>query len=209
MAAKIKISAQQPDEKIIAQAAAAIRAGSLVIFPTETCYGLAADATSKVAVKKVYAAKGPLEKSPTSIIVANLKMAGKYCELTYQEQTVAEKLMPGPITLVVKKKATLPDNLTRGLPTVGFRISSSPIAAALAKKAGVPITATSANIHGEGEKYAIEEMSREFLAHIDLILDAGPLAKIKPSTVAQIVGDKIKILRQGPITKEQVEAALK
>lgn len=107
----IKISAVAPDKKEIAKAAAVIKKGGLVIFPTETCYGLAADATNEAAVKKVYNAKRR-EKAPLSIIVADPKMAAAYCELTPQERAVAKKLMPGPLTLVVKKDHILPVNLT-------------------------------------------------------------------------------------------------
>lgn len=204
----VKISAKKPAARAIRRAADIIKKGGLVVYPTETSYGIAADATDAKAVKKVYEAK-KREKAPITIIVPDLKTAEWYCQLNEEEKCIAKKLLPGPLTLVCKKK-----KFARGLPDVlskrgvGFRISPNKIAAALVKAAGVPITATSANIAGEPPAFSVTQLKPKLLHAVDMVLDAGELARVPPTTIAQVTV-KVDVLREGPIKKEQIEAALK
>lgn len=206
VAETVKMPPDNPDMDNVKKAATIIKAGGLVIYPTETCYGLGTNALDAKAVKRVYEAK-QREKPRLSIIVSSLEDAEKYCQLTPQEKKVAQKLMPSPLTLVVKKRPRiLPANLSED--TIGFRISSEPIAAALAKEVRGPITATSANISGEVPPYSIAEINPKLREKVDIIIDAGELPAIAPSTVAQIKDKKVKIIRNGPVTKKEIEVAL-
>lgn len=204
----LKISAKDPSANSIRRAADVIRKGGLVIYPTETSYGIAADATDPRAVKKVYAVK-KREKVPITIIVPDMKTAEWYCQLNEEERKIAHKMMPGPLTLIVKKR-----KFSKGLPNIlskeaiGFRVSSSKVASAIARAVGGPITATSANLSGEPPAFSIENLKPKLMYGVDLVLDAGQLPKIPPTTIAQITV-KVDILREGPIKKEQIEMALR
>ena len=169
-----------------------IKSSGLVIYPTETSYGLGCDATNENAIKKLYKIKK--RNKPISIIVADLKMAKKYCIIDDYTKKIIKKFMPGPLTLIVKKK-NLPDILSKE--TIAFRISSNKIATELSKKSGKPITSTSANISGLSSIYSINKLKKTFDKKVDLIIDAGNLKKRKASTIYDI--KKRKFLRIGDI----------
>lgn len=194
----MKMVIVKADGQGLAKAAAAIRAGGTVIFPTETCYGIAADATNPRAVEKVFMAKGRRKEKALSIIVANESMAEKYCKLTPLARRLAKKFMPGPLTLVVKKKSGLAKNLTTGS-TVAFRVPGYSFALKLAKKAGRPITATSANQSGAPPLYDIGDVKMLFSNKADLIVDAGNLKKNPPSTLVDATSRPPRILREGAL----------
>ncbi|MFB6200070.1 MAG: L-threonylcarbamoyladenylate synthase, partial [Candidatus Nanohaloarchaea archaeon] len=140
----------------IEEARKIIAEGGLVIFPTETAYGIAADATSPEAVDKVYKAKQRPRSKGLTTIVSSLSQAERYAELSDKEKKLAEKFMPGPLTLVTEKKEPVPDNLNENFV---FRISSSKLARELASE--TPITATSANIAGKETSYSVDVISKK------------------------------------------------
>ncbi|MBU2578871.1 threonylcarbamoyl-AMP synthase [Patescibacteria group bacterium] len=213
--------------KLIQKAIEILKKGGIIIYPTDTCYGIGVDATNKEAIKKLINLKGRNFGKSISIIVKNFKMANEIGKFNYQTKKLFKKYLPGPLTLVIKKKKSiyqLPNILTAGKKKIGIRMPDNKIALELVKKFNKPITATSANISNKSECYSMQEILKQFkkninprihflacssryarsrsaaeIEKIDLILDTGKLLKIKPSTVVEVVGDKLKILRQGPI----------
>ena len=190
-------------EKQIEEAKEVIEDGGIVVFPTETAYGIAADATSRVAVEKVYEAKKRPRSKGLTAIVDSLKTAEKYAELSNRERKVIEKFMPGPLTLVGEKKSSVPDNLNEDF---AFRISSGEVADRLSEVG--PITATSANVSGQDTSYSIEDISDELLDKVDYVIDAGELNEGPTSTIAAIREDDVKVFREGPIKKKELEKVL-
>ncbi|MFH0832412.1 MAG: L-threonylcarbamoyladenylate synthase [Candidatus Aenigmatarchaeota archaeon] len=189
--------------RAIDEAVKILKKGGLVIYPSESSYGIGCDATNEKAVKRIFSVKKRSGKA-IPIIVSSIRMAEKYAFLSDDAKKIAERLMPGPLTLVVKKK-NLPDSLSKE--TVGFRIPSHNFSVKLATSFGKPITATSANLSGNKPIYSIEEVIKLFSNNVDLIIDAGTLPKNKPTTVFD-AGSR-KILRRGPVTKKEIISALK
>jgi L-threonylcarbamoyladenylate synthase len=184
----------------IEEAKQIIEDGGVVVFPTETAYGLAADALNPDAVEKVYEAKQRPRSKGLTAIVDSLETAERYAELSEREKKAVEEFMPGPITLVAEKKDNVPDNLNQDF---AFRISSGDVASQLAE-AG-PITATSANVSGESTSYSVESISEELLEKVDGVVDRGELSDGPTSTIVEISDGDIIIHREGPISKEELE----
>jgi len=184
------------------RAAELIRAGRLVAFPTETVYGLGANALDAEAVARIFAAKGRPRTSPLIVHVASLEMAR---ELAAAWPDSAEKLAgrywPGPLTLVVPKCAIIPDIVTAGLPTVGLRMPAHPLALELIRAAGVPIAAPSANRFTELSPTAAEHVHRELA---DYVLDGGPARVGIESTVLSLAAEPL-LLRPGVIPLPALE----
>ncbi len=181
--------------------------GTLVVYPTETCYGLGVNALDIEAVKRLrIVKKRPLDK-PISIIVSGMEMIEKYGYLSSEAKILIEKFMPGPLTLVVKKKPLIPDIVNRE--GVSFRISSHPIASFLVKETGLPITTPSANPADLEPAYTAEKTLEYFNGRVDVIIDAGELPRVKPSTIVDIRSMPPKLIREGPITFHDILKALK
>jgi len=190
-------------EPEIARAAGLIRAGRLVAFPTETVYGLGANALDAAAVERIFTAKGRPRSSPLIVHVASLEMAKELAsEWPQAADALASRYWPGPLTLVVKKRAIIPDIVTAGLPTVALRMPAHPIALELISAAGVPIAAPSAN--------RFTEISPTAAAHVpealaDFTLDGGPAQVGIESTVLSLAGEPV-LLRPGVIPVPELEA---
>jgi L-threonylcarbamoyladenylate synthase len=184
----------------IEEAKQIIEDGGVVVFPTETAYGLAADALNPDAVEKVYEAKQRPRSKGLTAIVDSLETAERYAELSEREKKVVEEFMPGPITLVSEKKDDVPDNLNQDF---AFRVSSGDVASQLAEVG--PITATSANVSGESTSYSVESISEELLEKVDGVVDRGELSDGPTSTIVEISDGDIIIHREGPISKDEIE----
>jgi L-threonylcarbamoyladenylate synthase len=184
----------------IARAGAVIRAGGLVVFPTETVYGLGGDATSDHAAKAIYAAKGRPSDNPLIIHIEKPEDAEAYAVTSEAYYKLAEKFMPGPLTVVLPKKDTVPDSVTGGLPTVAVRCPAHPVARALIKAAGVPIAAPSANRSGRPSptlaRHAIEDLN----GRVEMIIDGGAAEVGLESTIVALNGTCGTLLRPGAIT---------
>lgn len=187
-------------EKQIEEAKEVIEEGGIVVFPTETAYGIAADATSRVAVEKVYEAKKRPRSKGLTAIVDCLETAERYAELSDREGKVIEEFMPGPLTLVAEKKDSVPDNLNEDF---AFRISSGEVADKLSEIG--PITATSANISGHDTSYSVDDISDELLEKVDYVIDAGTLNEGPTSTIASVGSEGVEVFREGPIKKKEIE----
>ncbi len=193
----------------MSRAAELLRAGRLVAFPTETVYGLGANALDEAAVRRIFEAKGRPLSSPLIVHVASIDMA-RDLALEWPEKAglLALRFWPGPLTLVVPKRAEIPDVVTAGLPSVGLRIPAHPLAQALLEAAQIPIAAPSANRFTELSPTTAEHVREGLGSRVDLILDGGPCAVGIESTVLSFAGSVPRILRPGMITRSQIEDAI-
>lgn len=180
-----------------------IEDGGTVIFPTETAYGIAADALDPEAVKRVYEMKDRPREKGLTVIVDSLETAEKYAELSEREKKLVEEFMPGPLTLVAEKTGEVPGVLNEKFV---FRVSSSELARKLAEIG--PITATSANVSGNDTSYSVEDIDPGLREQADLIIDRGELEKSPTSTVAELVDGEIAVHREGPIKKEELQESI-
>ena len=169
----IKINSPESDGEKIERAASVIKAGGLVVFPTETVYGIGADGTNEAAVAKIFEAKGRPSDNPLIIHLASATDAEKYtytCELYYK---LAEEFMPGPLTVILKSKDIIPSRTRGGLETVALRCPADPIASALIRAAGVPIAAPSANLSGSPSPTTFSHVADDMTGRVDVIIDGG------------------------------------
>jgi L-threonylcarbamoyladenylate synthase len=185
-------------EAAIDEAAAAIEAGEAVVYPTETVYGLGADATDPEAIDRVFAIKDRPYDKPLSVAFADRETAREYTNPTDRELAFIERFLPGPVTVIVDRQSTLPDVLTGGRSRVGVRIPDNETALALCRAAG-PITATSANRSGEPSVTRPTDLSPSIRQAVGAIIDTG-LAPGTESTVVDIASDTIH--RRGALVDE-------
>jgi L-threonylcarbamoyladenylate synthase len=192
----------------IAEAARRIRAGQLVAFPTETVYGLGANALDAAAVRRIFELKGRPETSPLIVHVGSIEMA-KELALTWPEAAakLAAKFWPGPLTLVLPKQPKVPDLVTASLTTVGLRMPAHPVALELIRKAGVPIAAPSANRFTELSPVRAEHVRAAFGDSL-MVLEGGPARVGLESTVVSLAGDHPVLLRPGMVTQAQLQAVI-
>jgi L-threonylcarbamoyladenylate synthase len=191
----------------IKEAAERIRAGELVAFPTETVYGLGANALDAAAVAKIYELKGRPPASPLIVHAASIEMArALVTEWPPEAEQLAQKYWPGPLTLVLPKAPSIPDIVTAGLWTVGVRVPAHPVALELIREAGVPIAAPSAN-HFASLSPTTAEHVRQAFADAVPVLDGGPCPVGIESTVVSVVGGKITLLRPGMVALPDIEQA--
>lgn len=196
----------------INKAAEEIRKGNLVLFPTETVYGIGANALDKEAVKNIFVAKGRAQDNPLIVHVSNIEMVEEIVEgITPIEKKLIEKFWPGPLTIIFKRKSKdiIPNVVTANLDTVGIRMPSNEIAKQLIEKSGVPIAAPSANVSGKPSGTNVEDIISELDGKVSYILDGGSTDIGLESTVIKVNDGKIDILRPGKITKEQLEQVTK
>lgn len=187
-----------PDAQGIKQAAALVRAGRLVAFPTETVYGLGTHALFAEAVARIFAAKGRPYFDPIIVHVADPKEAKQlWAEVPALAMKLMERFWPGPLTLVLPKREIVPDIVTAGLPTVGVRMPSHPVALALIREAGVPIAAPSANRFGRLSPTHHEAVLEQLGGEIDAVIAGGPTTVGIESTVISLAEDPPRLLRPG------------
>ena len=189
--------------KQVKEAKTHIKESGLIIYPTETAYAVGGDALDEKVIKKVYNSKERPQSKGLTAILDSMESAEQYADLSESEKILIEEFMPGPLTLVADKKENVPDSLNVKFV---FRVSSSPIARELASE--TPIIATSANISGEKTSYAVEDISDALIEKADYIVDRGRLPKGPTSTIAEVEDGEVFIHRNGPITREEIEAAL-
>jgi L-threonylcarbamoyladenylate synthase len=195
--------------KEVARAAELIRAGELVAFPTETVYGLGANALDPAAIEKIYVAKGRPPSSPLIVHVSDLEMARDLVrEWPERAEKLAAKFWPGPLTLVLPKQPHVPDRLTAGLDTVGIRMPAHPIAQALIREAGVPIAAPSANPFTQLSPTTAQHVRDSLGDRVAMVLDGGPSQVGIESTVLSLAGPEPLLLRPGMVTKGEIEAVI-
>jgi L-threonylcarbamoyladenylate synthase len=205
----LKVEPAAPAPQAIAQAAQVLRAGGLVAFPTETVYGLGANAFDAAAVGRIFAAKGRPDYNPVIVHVADAAAAR---QVTAAWPALAERaanaFWPGPLTLVLPRQHDVPDIVTAGLATVGVRVPAHPVALALIRACGVPIAAPSANLFTRVSPTTAEHVTRALGDRADLILDGGATPYGIESTVLDLTGQRPRLLRPGAIALDELEAVL-
>jgi len=205
----LKCNSKELDEqtlKNISIAAEDLRNGKLVVYPTETVYGIAADIYNEKAVKNLYLQKKRPLDMPLSVAVRDKAMAENIALITRPVEKLIDAFMPGPLTIITKK-TSVPDIVTSTSQKVGIRIPDNEIALKLTEEVG-PIITTSANVHSKPDAVSVEAAVEDFGDNVSTYLDAGRCSLGKPSTIVWIDGDSIEIMRQGTITKEQIEEVL-
>ena len=202
----LKVNAVFPQRVHIQRAATLLRKGGLVAFPTETVYGLGADALDKTAVAKIFKAKQRPGWDPLIVHVRDIAMAHTLSKDF--PAALAEKFWPGPLTLVVPKAGHVPDEVTAGRPNVALRMPRHPVAAMLLLEAGLPIAAPSANRFGRPSPTRAEHVIEDLGKSVDLVLDAGPTLIGVESTVLDLTQSPPAILRPGGVSREDLEAVL-
>ena len=196
-----------PDARV-AEAAEVIRSGGLVAFPTETVYGLGANALDAAAVERIFEAKDRPPTSPLIVHVASIELARQLsAHWPVAADRLARRFWPGPLTVVVPKHPSVPDRVTAGLPTVGLRMPAHPVALALIRASGVPIAAPSANRFTSLSPTTAEHVRRSLGDRVDLILDGGASHVGIESTVVSLAGEAT-LLRPGMISREQIEEVI-
>jgi len=182
----------------IQQAARIVREGGLVVFPTETVYGLGANALDASAVRKIYALKGRPATNPLIVHVAGIAQAKELAaEWLPEAERLARQYWPGPLTIVVPKKSEVPDEVTAGLPTVGLRMPRHPVALELLRVAGVPIAAPSANRFTQLSPTTAEHVREAFGTETPFLLDGGQCEVGLESTVIAVTREGLEVLRPG------------
>lgn len=188
------------------EAAQIIKNGGLVLFPTETVYGLGANGLDKNAVKKIYIAKGRNENNPINLLVSNIEMIESIAkEISEIEYKLMSAFFPGPFTIILKKKPIVPSILTANGDTVGVRMPSGIIAKGLVELANVPIAAPSANISGKPSGTNFDDLYNDFKNKVDYMIDGGNSSIGIESTIVKVIDNIPHILRPGSITDEQIE----
>ena len=205
----LKVSDKNSEEVILTKAAEIVAGGGIIAYPTETFYGLGADATNEKAIKKIYKIKGRNFINPISIIIGQTE---NLYPLVQSVPPAAQKLMqafwPGALTIIFKASDVVLPVLTAGTGKIGVRVSGSNAAQAIAQKLGHPLTATSANLSGKPECSRASEVAQQIGNKIDAIVDFGPTTGDKVSTIIDVTCDPPEILREGTITRQSIEKIL-
>jgi L-threonylcarbamoyladenylate synthase len=196
----------QSDPKGIQKAARIIMQGGVIAFPTETFYGLAADARNEAAIKKIFQVKGREEGNPILLLVAGRSwLSGLVEEVNPQAERLMEKFWPGPLTLVFRASSNVSPLLTANTGKIGIRVSGLAVAQALTRAVGRPITGTSANLSGRPGTSTAEEVAQSLGEKLDAVLDGGKTAGGLGSTVLDVSGSSLRILRDGVVAKKDLE----
>jgi L-threonylcarbamoyladenylate synthase len=196
-------------EARIREAAAALRRGGIVAYPTETYYALGALATDSAAVDRLARAKGRPDGKPLPLLAADVTAVERVAVLDAAARRIAERLWPGPLSLVLAARDGLPAPICAGTGTVAIRIPASEVARALAREAGGPLVSTSANPSGAPPAASAGALEPGLRAALDAVLDVGPTPGGLPSTLVAVEGGSVRLLRAGPVPVEAVERALR
>lgn len=205
----LSVESTNPDPAVIAEAGAVLRGGGLVAFPTETVYGLGANALNAAAVVKIFAAKGRPAHDPLIVHISAIEQLGDVVQtVSPLAKALAARFWPGPLTLVLPRGESVPLNVTAGTQTVAVRMPAHPVAQALIGAAGTPIAAPSANTFSRPSATTAQHVLDDLGGKIDLILDGGPTTIGLESTVIDLISDPPVILRPGGIPLEALREIL-
>ena len=197
----------KPTAEAIIMASDILKKGEVVSFPTETVYGLGADATNSDAIAKIFSAKNRPSFNPLIIHLPNTQMVEKYVELSQLTKDLSNIFWPGPFTMVLplKKNSGISTLITAGLETVAIRVPSHPVAHTLLNEFNGPIAAPSANKSGQISPTTAQHVDQEFGDELELIIDGGPCDNGLESTIVKVVYDQLTILRPGNVTVEEIQ----
>jgi L-threonylcarbamoyladenylate synthase len=201
----IRIDPDHPAPDAIHRAAETVKNQGVVVFPTQCLYGLAADARDPAAIKKIFRIKKRPETNPILVLIhSQTDLESLVSHIPDAAQKLMQAFWPGSLTLVFEARPDVSDLLTAGTGKIGIRIPSHPVASALVKAAGRPVTGTSANLSGTPGCSRIQTLPHELIQAVDLVLDAGPLQGGTGSTVVDITGDLPRILRPGAVSMDMI-----
>lgn len=196
----LNVDPRDPDAEVLARAAGVLRRGGLVAFPTETFYGLGAAALDPSAVERVFAVKGRPESKPLPVLVDSPAMVTMVAtDVPDRAHDLMRRHWPGALTLVLRARDGVPEAVTAGSGTVGVRVSAHPVARALPRALGGPVTAPSANPSGAEPPTTAAQVAEYFAGRIDLILDGGATPGGLPSTVLDVTVDPPRVIREGAV----------
>lgn len=196
----IKTDAALPNDEELLRGAELLRRGGLVVFPTETVYGLGGNGTDAHAAEKIYAAKGRPSDNPLIIHIAEARNAERYAVTNELYYRLAKAFMPGPLTVILPKREVIPLSVTGGLDSVAVRCPSHPVAHRLIELAGIPIAAPSANLSGKPSPTCAADVIQDLVGKVDMIIDGGECEIGLESTIVKIEQNGLLLLRPGGIT---------
>lgn len=208
----LKIDAANPDETILQNAVKLIKKGEVVVCPTDTGFAFSANALDTRAVTRVFHLKGRSYSNPIHIAIGSIAEAEKYAVVTETARYLAGRYLPGALTLVLKKKETIPPLLVAGLDTVGIRIPDNRVILRLLEMTGFPLTTTSANISGKPGTYTVEEVKAQLgenIQQVSMVLDQGPIKTRELSTIIDLTTSPPELIRQGRISWLDLREVLK
>ena len=205
MALTLAVDRERPADRPLVLAAEVIQAGGVIVYPTETVYGIGANAWDGSAIAKVRALKHRTDQKPILVIVRSQdQLAALVDGISPLARQCMDAFWPGPLTLVFKASGRVPDLLSRGTGTIGIRIPSSPVCLRLLELAGCPLTSTSANISGQPTLQTAADIRKAIPIGIDLVLDAGVLPPSDPSTVLDVSGPETRLIRAGAVSEARL-----
>ena len=205
----LRVDPERPEAAALEEAAGVIRNGGVVAHPTETVYGLAADVFNPAAVRRVFAAKGrPPGKALIVAVATREDLARLVRELVPGAEALMDAFWPGPLTLVLPRRTEVPDLVTGGGNGVAVRMPAHPVALALIRAAGVPVTTTSANLSGRQPPVTAMEVRSQLWGRIDVLLDGGPAGSGTPSTVLDMTSPVPTLVRVGALGPDELAAVL-
>lgn len=192
----LSLNPDNPQQRHIRSIVDCLKQGGVIVYPTDTIYGIGCDIFNKKGVKKIYQIKQRDSRKPFSFICADLSDVASYAQVSNFAFKIMKRHLPGPYTFVLEANRVVPDLLTTKQKTVGIRIPANPIALAIVRELGHPLVTTSANLTGKETFTLAEEIHDHFGRMVDLVVDGGVLID-QPSTVISLVGDRVEVLRQG------------
>lgn len=205
----LRVNALLPDPAAVARAAAVLRAGGLVAFPTETVYGLGAHALDRAAVRRIFIAKERPSEDPLIVHVHDVTaVAALTSRVPDAAAALAARFWPGPLTMVLPRSGAVPDEVTAGLDTVAIRVPAHPVAYAILTSAAIPVAAPSANLFSRPSPTRAEHVLQDLDGRIDLVIDGGPTTVGVESTVIDLTSVIPAILRPGAVTLEMIREVL-
>lgn len=198
---KSKINKKELDECI-----EVIENGGIVVFPTETVYGIGTNAFCEQSVRKIYEIKNRPDEKALTIMLSSIDEIENFAVINNDiERKIIQNFMPGPITIILERKKGILDHVATGKNTIGIRIPNNNIILSILEKLKLPLVAPSANISGQPSGVVLEDIIEEFVNKVDICIDGGKCDVSESSTIVQVVDNQVKIIRQGTITKEQIE----
>ena len=207
MKTKVRTITELNKEDVYEEAAMTLTNGGLVAFPTETVYGIGANALESEVVKKIYAAKGRPSDNPLIVHIGTSEEVNKYVKVVPSKaKLLMQAFWPGPLTMIFEKNASVPDLITGGLNTVAIRVPSHPVAVGIIQASGLPIAAPSANISGKPSPTIAKHVIEDLQGRVDMIVDGGDANIGLESTVLDMTQETPMILRPGGVTKEMIES---
>lgn len=205
----VKIDPENPANSAISLAKSYLEKDGLIIYPTDTAYGIGVNAFQKRAIEKLYEVKKRSRVKPTHVVIRDWQMIKDITYVNGFAKKLYDAFLPGPLSMILTKKNRVPGLLTANLQTLGVRLPDCAFTKKLSGMLNFPYTTPSANRQGEKTPYSIAEVSKVLdVQKVDLIIDAGQLRKKDPSTIVDLTGKRLKTLRHGPIEDKEIKKAI-